>query len=132
MVYGSMPDRVIAEQHSSPFSLHYPKWEVCAARFPASRGALLSNAHDAQALRLSITGDSRFGMGRLSTRRRRPTARAPIPHLPAPARVTGGRYTAQLSVKVQTRHYIHALHFRCNPYGCCLPLVDGSHAPPPV
>jgi len=48
MVYGSMPDRVIAEQHSSPFSLHYPKWEVYAARFPASRVALLSNAHDTQ------------------------------------------------------------------------------------
>ena len=129
---GSMPGRVIAEQHSSPLSLHYPKWEVCAARSPASRGALLSKAHDAQALRPNIAGDSRFGMGRPSTRRRRPTPGVPYPHLPAPARATGGRYTAQLSVEVQTRHYNHALHLRCNPYGCCLALVDDSHAPPPV
>ena len=123
MVYGSRPDRVIAEQHSSPFSLHYPKWEVCAARFPASRGALLSNARNAQALRTNIAGDSRFGVDRLSTRRQRPTPGVPFPHLPDPARATGGRYTAQMSVKVQTRHYNHALHLRCNPYGCCLAQV---------
>jgi hypothetical protein len=43
-----MPGRVIAGQHSSPLSLHYPKREVCAARLPASRGALLSNTRAAQ------------------------------------------------------------------------------------
>ena len=48
VVHGSMPDRVIAGQHSSPLSLHYPKREVCAARLPASRGALLSNTRAAQ------------------------------------------------------------------------------------
>ena len=43
-----MPGRVIAGQHSSPLSLHYPEREVCAARLPASRGALLSNTRAAQ------------------------------------------------------------------------------------
>ena len=43
-----MPGRVVAGQHSSPLSLHYPKREVCAARLPASRGALLSNTRAAQ------------------------------------------------------------------------------------
>ena len=42
-----MPDRVIAGRHSSPLSLHYPEREVCAARLPASRGALLSNTRAA-------------------------------------------------------------------------------------
>ena len=48
VVHGSMPGRVIAGQHSSPLSLHYLEREVCAARLPASRGALLSNTRAAQ------------------------------------------------------------------------------------
>ena len=40
--------QVIAGQRSSPLSLHYPEREVCAARLPASRGALLSNTRAAQ------------------------------------------------------------------------------------
>jgi hypothetical protein len=48
VVHESTLDMVITGQHSSPLSLHYPKWKVCAARFPASRGALLSNTRAAQ------------------------------------------------------------------------------------
>ncbi|KAG0565245.1 hypothetical protein KC19_8G175800 [Ceratodon purpureus] len=48
MVHGSKPGRVITSRHSSPLSLHYPEREVCAARLPASRGALLSNTRTAQ------------------------------------------------------------------------------------
>jgi hypothetical protein len=67
VVHESMLGKVITSQHSSPWSLHYPKWKVCVAQLPASRGAFLSNTHDAQTLRLDINGDSRFGVGKPST-----------------------------------------------------------------
>ena len=41
---GSIPGRVIYGEHSGPLSLHYTEREVNAARLPASRGALRSNA----------------------------------------------------------------------------------------
>jgi hypothetical protein len=47
-VRGSIPGRVIYERHSSPLSLHYIEREVCAARLPASRRALLSKTRAAQ------------------------------------------------------------------------------------
>ena len=119
VVQGSIPGRVTAGEHSNPLSLHYPKREVCAARLPASRDTLLSNTRAAQSSGQVSTGDFRFGVGRSSTYGRRPIPGAQCPHLSAPARVTGGHYTAQLSIHILTKHYIHALHLRWNPYGSC-------------
>lgn len=48
VVHESVLGKVITGQHSSLLSLHYPEREVCAARFPASRGALLSNTQQIQ------------------------------------------------------------------------------------
>ena len=130
VVHGSMPGRVITGRHSSPLSLHYPKREVCAARLPASRDTLLSNTRSAQPSgRTSLVTPGLEWAGHPSTRARRPIPGAAYPHLSAPTRVTGGRYTTQLSENPQTRPYIRALYLSCKPYGFCLALVD-SHTLP--
>lgn len=65
-----------------------------------------------------------LGVGRLSTRLRRPSPSAPHPRLPSPARVTGGRYPAQVSVNVSFQSYIHDMHHSANPYGILFATVD--------
>lgn len=87
--------------HSSLLSLHYPEREICAARFPASRGALLSNTQEIQPSgRISaVTPGLKWTDYRHATGD--PQPRAPCPHLPAPAQVTGGRYTSQLADRVE-------------------------------
>jgi hypothetical protein len=81
-------------------------------------------------LRPGATGHSMFGAGRPSTRPRRPIPGAPSPHPPSPARVTGGRYPAQMSKKAPLLPYIPSASLPCNAYGfLCVLLCAAAIAP---
>ena len=98
MVHESTLDIVIISQHSSPLSLHYPEREVCAARFPASRGALLSDTRAAQPFgRTSLVTPGLEQAGH--PHETKVHTQEPHVHTFLPlTQVTSGRYTTQLHV----------------------------------
>ena len=115
VVHESILGMVIAGQHSSLRSLHYPKREVYIARLPASRGALLSNTHDAHPSGYtSMVTPGLEWAGHLHVANG-PYPDTSHPHPLAPAWVTGSHYTTRLTIPHCKWDYNAALHIMVQP-----------------
>ena len=117
VVHGSNPDRVTCERHPVPLSLHYTEREVCAARLPASRSTLLSNTRAAQPYGRTPLATPCLERAGPPHARAGPIPGAPSSHLPSPARVTGGRYPAQMRVGGLVVDYIRSGGLECKADG---------------